>query len=123
MYIFGVDTCHNKRCNPSIKRYLNTVDYPRVDLPVKLSVSAKGFLKTLIKFLSLLAAFMVALKLASVPPEKVPFIDLTRPFTRCIGEPNFAIAFLCNSYTPKSNGIESKPHENVILAPVSWAFV
>ena len=37
---------------------------------------------------SLPAAAMVAFKLAAVPPEKVPFIARTRPFTLGAGAPN-----------------------------------
>ncbi len=70
---------------------------------------------------SLLAAAMVAFRLAAVPPEKVPFILRTRPRTRLAGWPKRAFISVCNISTPRSNGIESKPQENTIRAPLALA--
>ena len=53
--------------------------------PSKPGVSEKGFLSKSITPGCVAAAAMVALKLAAVPPEKVPFILRTRPRTRGAG--------------------------------------
>jgi hypothetical protein len=67
------------------------------------------------------AAAMVAFRLAAVPPEKPPFIPRTRPFTRATGPPSRALAASCRNQTPSSKGMESKPHENTIRAPLFLA--
>ncbi len=41
------------------------------------------------------AAAIVALKLARVPPEKVPFIARTRPLMRGTEAPSFSLAVCC----------------------------
>jgi len=41
------------------------------------------------------AAAIVALKLASVPPDQVPFIERTRPLILETGAPNFFSAICC----------------------------
>jgi hypothetical protein len=74
------------------------------------------------------AAAIVAFRLAAVPPEKVPFILRTRPRTRLAGGRTAASSRSCSINTPRSNGIESKPHENTMRAPLaraaaSWASI
>ena len=64
---------------------------------------------------------MVALKLAAVPPEKVPFILRTRPRTREAGVPKRCCISPCSINTPRSKGMESKPQENTIRAPLACA--
>ena len=41
------------------------------------------------------------------PPEKVPFMSRTRPFTRGAGAPNAFFASSCAQNAPSSNGSES----------------
>ena len=65
----------------------------------------------------LAAAFIVAVRLAAVPPEKVPCMVRTRPRTRGAGEPCRATPSFCSMRTPRSKGMESKPDEKVILEP------
>jgi hypothetical protein len=59
--------------------------------------------------------------LATVPPLKVPFIFRTNSFTEPQGRPNRSSAWCCRKRHPRSEGIESKPHEWTIRAPVSAA--
>ena len=89
--------------------------------PEKSCVNANGFIKVATKPGSLAAAAIVSLKLASVPPDQVPFIPRTRPLTRGTTAPSCSTAACCTKYTPKSNGIESKPQENTIRAPLTLA--
>ncbi len=77
---------------------------------------------------SLAAAAMVACRLAAVPPEKPPFIRRTRPFTLGTGAPKRALAISSTKKAPSSKGMESKPQENTMRAPVrrasaSWASI
>ena len=67
------------------------------------------------------AAAMVAFRLAAVPPEKVPFILRTRPRTRLAGWPKRERISFCSIHTPMSNGMESKPQENTMRAPLAFA--
>ena len=85
------------------------------------SVNANGLRNTAIRLRSLPAAAMVSLKLANVPPEKVPFIERTRPFTRGTVLPSVANACCCKKKTPKSKGTESKPQEKTMRAPLFLA--
>jgi hypothetical protein len=90
--------------------------------PVKPGVSANGSRSRSSTPGSLAAAASVALRLAAVPPEKVPFILRTRPRTRFAGWPKRAFISVCSRNTPRSNGIESKPHENTMRAPLAFAW-
>jgi hypothetical protein len=56
-----------------------------------------------------------------VPPEKVPFILRTRPRTRRAGWPKRVCMACCRNSTPRSKGIESKPQENTMRAPLARA--
>ena len=67
------------------------------------------------------AFFIVAVRLAAVPPEKVPCIARTRPLTRGAGLPWRVIASSCSISTPRSKGIESNPLEKQMRAPLALA--
>ncbi len=67
------------------------------------------------------AAAAVAPALAAVPPEKVPRIARTRPWTWPSGAPKRSTARSWRKRTPRSKGIESKPLENRMRAPEAWA--
>ena len=69
----------------------------------------------------LAAFFIVAVRLAAVPPEKVPCIARTRPLTRGAGEPWRFTASCCSISTPRSKGIESNPLEKQIRDPLLLA--
>ncbi len=69
----------------------------------------------------LATALTVAVRLAAVPPENVPCIARTRPFTRGAGAPNRATASFWSISTPRSKGIESKPLEKQMRAPLALA--
>src|SRR3954447_21427721 len=70
-------------------------------------VSAKGLRISGTRLGSLAAAENSAFMLAAVPPENVPFIVRTRPFTRETGAPNTFLAVSWQQNTPSSNGSES----------------
>ena len=89
--------------------------------PVKPGVSENGSRSKVSTFGSLAAAANVAFRLAAVPPENVPFILRTRPRTRLAGPPKLAFISFCSISTPRSNGMESKPQENTMRAPLAWA--
>jgi hypothetical protein len=59
--------------------------------------------------------------LATVPPLKLPFILRTNSLTELQGRPKRSIACSCRNRQPRSDGIESKPQECTIRAPVSTA--
>ena len=63
----------------------------------------------------------VAFRLATVPPEALPFMWRTRPFTRGAGMPKRAFAASCSVQTPRSKEMESNPQENTMRAPVLLA--
>ena len=86
--------------------------------PSKPGVSENGFFKRSMTPVCVAAAAMVALKLAAVPPENVPFILRTRPRTRCAGLPKRWVISSCTINTPKSKGLESKPQEKTKRAPL-----
>ena len=67
------------------------------------------------------AASTDASKLANVPPEKPPFILRTRPRTESAGAPKRSCMVCCKKKTPRSNGMESKPQENTMRAPLCLA--
>ena len=56
--------------------------------PSKPGVSKKGFFISATRLKSFAAASKIARMLAAVPPENVPFMSRTRPFTRDAGAPN-----------------------------------
>ena len=60
--------------------------------PSKPGVSANGFFNSATRLRSFAAAAKVALMLAAVPPEKVPFMARTRPLIRLTGAPSAAFA-------------------------------
>ena len=96
--------------------------------PSKPGVSENGLRSNSSTRGSFCAAAMVAFRLAAVPPEKVPFILRTRARTRLAGLPKRACISCCSIHTPRSNGIESKPQENTMRAPLlracaSWASI
>ena len=66
-------------------------------------------------------AAMVARPLAAVPPDSPPRIARIRPFTRGTTPPSFALAVSWAKKTPSSKGMESKPQENTIRAPLFFA--
>src|SRR4029078_7697459 len=89
--------------------------------PSKFGVSTNGSFNIETRLRSLAAAAKVALMLAKVPPENVPFIARTRPVTPLAGAPRTRFAVCWQKYTPSSKGSESKPQENTILAPEDFA--
>ena len=89
--------------------------------PSKPGVSAKGLRSTPITETSLAAAFIVAPRLAAVPPEKVPCIARTRPRMRGAGLPKRSTQAFWVIITPRSKGIESKPDEKQMRAPLASA--
>ena len=84
-------------------------------------VNAKGSFSSRIRAGSRAAAANVARALAAVPPDMLPFTLRRRALTRRAGRPNFSRAFSCNVSTPRSNGMESKPQEKTMRAPVRFA--
>ncbi len=64
---------------------------------------------------------MVANALAIVPPENPPFMTRTRPRTWRSGTPKRRTASSCRNTTPRSKGMESKPHEKTMRAPLARA--
>ena len=67
------------------------------------------------------AAANEALALASVPPENVADMSRTRVLTRLAAAPKTFFASSCTKNTPSSNGMESKPQENMMRAPLDFA--
>src|SRR5258706_7558985 len=86
--------------------------------PPKPGVNTNGFFNSATRLKSLAAAANVALMLAAVPPENVPFMARTRPLTRLTGAPKIFFAVFSQKNTPSSNGSESQPHGNTIPAPL-----
>ena len=59
--------------------------------------------------------------LATVPPEAPPRIAFTRIFTLVQGSPKRRTASCCRNITPRSDGIESKPQQCTMRAPLARA--
>ena len=64
---------------------------------------------------------MAFIRLAAVPPENPPRIARTRILTRVQGCPSRRIDSRCRKYTPRSEGIESKPQQCTMRAPEACA--
>ena len=75
--------------------------------PSNPGVSTKGSRSMVTRLKSLIVASTMARMLAAVPPESVPLILRTRPFTRAAGAPKAFFASSWAQNTPSSNGSES----------------
>ena len=84
-------------------------------------MKAKGSLRIDTRLRSCATASKVTLALAEVPPENFQLRSRTRPLTRGAGAPNTRLASSCTKNAPSSNGMESKPQENMMRAPLALA--
>ena len=66
-------------------------------------------------------SFRTLSRLATVPPEAPPRIALTRSRTRVSGAPKRRCASRCSTCTPRSEGMESKPQQWTMRAPLAFA--
>src|ERR1700686_2935547 len=89
--------------------------------PSKPGVRTNGFFSSATRLRSFAAAANVALTLAAVPPENVAVMARTRPLTRLTGAPRVFFATCWQNNTPGLTGVESKPQENTIRAPLDCA--